>query len=108
MSSEAKKRQLAGSQKGSAVVKEQFDSAITRRVYCELVGIHASTLAKWEKRGVVRPQMEVILNSPTRVFTLEDVELGRAVVEVLRESPGVHSVSEAAELALSRVQTRAP
>jgi len=44
------------------------------------VGIHAKTLSKWERNGVLQRQTEVILKSPTRVFSAEDVEFGRTLI----------------------------
>jgi DNA-binding transcriptional MerR regulator len=63
-----------------------------------LVGIHATTLRKWEKQGIVAPSLVTILNSPTRVFTDEDVAFGRRLIAMLRERPGELSVGEAARL----------
>ena len=97
ISKAAKNRQLAGSARGSAAVKEQFESALTRHRFCELVGINATTLRKWEKLGVVEPRLEVILNSPTRVFTRQDVSFGKSLIALLRRSPGRYSVKEAAD-----------
>ena len=97
ISKAAKRRQLAGSRRGSAVVRDQFESAITRRRFCALVGINATTLRKWEKLGVVEPRFEVILNSPTRVFSEADVGFGKRLIALLREAPGRYSVKEAAD-----------
>jgi hypothetical protein len=94
-----RQRQLAGSRRGSAVVREAFGAAITRRRYCQLVGIHSTTLSKWEKRGILRPEMALIMNSPTRVFAPEDVELGRRIIGLLRENPGRYAVDDAARIA---------
>lgn len=94
--SASKRRQLEGSRRGSAAVKAEFDSAITRRRYAELVGIHATTLQKWERHGVVKPRLATILNSPTRVFTNEDVEFGKKLIALLRQRPGELSVKDAA------------
>jgi len=83
-------------------VRAEFDAAITRRRFCDLVGIHATTLAKWEKRGIVKPELQVILNSPTRVFTEEDVVVGKAIIALLRGQRGVLSVEDAAKMARER------
>lgn len=98
LSKEAKQKQLAGSRKGSAIVEEAFTAALTRRRFCELVGIHGKTLTKWERAGVLEPAMAVILNSPTRVFSVDDVEFGQALIAFLHRYPGRYSVAEAAEV----------
>lgn len=98
LSKKAKQRQLEGSRKGSAIVEEAFSTALTRRRYCELVGIHAKTLAKWERAGVVKPETTVIMNSPTWVFCQGDVELGQALIAFLHRHPGRYSISQAAQV----------
>jgi DNA-binding transcriptional MerR regulator len=98
LSKKAKQRQLAGSRKGSAIVEEAFAAALTRRRFCELVGIHGKTLTKWERAGVLEPATAVILNSPTRVFSADDVEFGQALIAFLHRHPGRYSVAEAAEV----------
>jgi DNA-binding transcriptional MerR regulator len=98
-SKDAKRRQLRGSRRGSAAVQREFARAITRRRFCELVGIHQTTLEKWERRGIVVPRLETILNSPTRVFNERDVEFGRRLIVLLRERQGMLSLEEAARLA---------
>jgi hypothetical protein len=95
--SEAKRRQLEGSRRGAEAVRAEFGAAITRRRYCELVGVHPTTLRKWEKRGLVQPELAAVMNSPTRVFTDADVEWGRALIALLRARPGEMSVEDAAK-----------
>ena len=95
---ESKRRQLEGSQRGAESVRSDFASATTRRRFCELVAIHPTTLKKWEKQGVLRPRLKTILNSPTRVFSEEDVEFGRRLIALLRARPGEFSLEEAAAI----------
>ena len=78
-------------------MRADFASVITRRRYCELVGIHPTTLRKWERRGLVQPQLSRVMNSPTRVFTDADVQWGRKLIALLRSEPGGLSVDEAAK-----------
>jgi DNA-binding transcriptional MerR regulator len=80
------------------MVEEAFSAALTRRRFCELVGIHGKTLTKWERAGVLEPATAVILNSPTRVFSSDDVEFGQALIAFLHKHPGRYSVAEAAEV----------
>ena len=74
----------------------EFDAAITRKRYCRLVGIHATTLQKWERQGAVEPRLVRILNSPTRVFTEDDVRFGKKLIALLRARPGELSIRDAA------------
>lgn len=71
---------------------------LTRKRYCEVVGIHPTTLKRWEAAGVLRPSLQNVMNSPTRVFTPEDVAFGKRLVSVLSSSPGQISVKDAARL----------
>ena len=95
-SKDAKRRQLQGSRRGSAAVQREFSAAITRRRFCELVGMHPKTLKRWERLGVVEGQLVPILNSPTRVFSESDVRFGKSLIALLRSRPGELSVAEAA------------
>lgn len=79
-------------------MRAEFASALTRTRYCEIVGIHETTLRRWEKAGIVRPSIQTILKSPTRVFTADDVSFGKRLVEVLRRHRGTASLVEAAEM----------
>lgn len=89
-------RRLQGSRRGAAQVKSTFDEHVTRRRYCILVSIHATTLRRWERAGVVRPRKKPILGIPTWVFTDDDVMLGRRVKALLDEKSGTLSATEAA------------
>ena len=80
------------------MVKAKFDAAITRKRYCELVGIHPTTLQKWERQGVVEPRLVQILNSPTRVFSKDDVRFGKKLIALLRARPGELSIRDAARV----------
>lgn len=92
----ARRRQQAGAQRGAELVQAEFAAALTRRRYCELVGIHATTLRRWEKAGVVTPRLETIMRIPTRVFERDDVAFGRRLVTLLSGRSGTMSVVEAA------------
>lgn len=98
-SRDAKRRQLAGSQRGAEAVRNHFAAVITRKAYCDLVGIHPTTLRRWERLGVVTGRSETVLSSPTTTFTEADVTFGRRVVALLRERPGQLSLAEAAAIA---------
>jgi hypothetical protein len=92
----AKARQQAGAQRGAELVQAEFAAVLTRRRYCELVGIHATTLRRWEAAGVVNPRLETIMKIPTFVFERDDVAFGRRLVTLLSERSGTMSVVEAA------------
>jgi DNA-binding transcriptional MerR regulator len=81
------------------VVKRAFDGVLTRRRYAELVGIHATTLRRWESAGVVSPTATEILGIPTLVYADQDVEVGRRIAKLLAEHQGVMSLDEAAHIA---------
>jgi hypothetical protein len=66
------------------------------------VGIHPTTLRRWEGAGVVTGGRKTILGSPTTVFNEADVELGRRLIAALRERPGELSLTAAARIARSR------
>ena len=96
---QAKRRQLEGSRRGAEAVRVEFAAAITRRRYCELVDIHPTTLRKWERQGLVKPQMAMILRSPTRIFSEQDVAFGQRLIALLRSRRGEISIAQAAVLA---------
>jgi DNA-binding transcriptional MerR regulator len=93
-----KRRRLAASRQGAQTVRSEFAAALTRKRYCELVGIHASTLARWERLGVVQPEMAEVLGIPTRIFSPEQVEFGKRLRVLLHERHGTISVKDAAAL----------
>ncbi len=94
-----KQRRLSGSRRGSRVVKETFEAALTRRRLCALVGIHPTTLRRWERTGLLNPRTEVILGSPTVIFSEADLDLARSIKRMLAESPGTLSAAQAANRA---------
>ena len=87
-----------GSARGGRRVEVEFAQAITRRRLCRLVGIHPSTLRRWENIGVIAPKMKPIMGTITAVFIDEDVEFARALAKTLQANPGQLSVPEAARL----------
>jgi hypothetical protein len=91
-------RRRVGARHGGEIVKAEFASALTRRRYCEIVGIHETTLRRWEKTGLVKPTVQTILNSPTMIFAAEEVSFGKRLVELLRRRAGTISLVEAAEI----------
>ena len=95
----SKLRQLEGSRRGAALVRAEFADALTRRRFAQAVGVHLSTVRRWEAAGIVRPFRLEILNSPTWVFSAEDVPFGRRLARILRERSGAGTLQEAAALA---------
>lgn len=89
-------QRLRASQLGAAAVQEAFAKVITRRAFADRVGIHATTLRRWETDGIVTPDLVPVLGIRTMVFTETDVAFGRAVKQRLEERPGRLSVREAA------------
>lgn len=98
----AARRIKDGSKRGSQLVSAQFGEHVTRRRYCETVGIHATTLRRWEAAGVVRPRLIRVLNSPTHVFSDADVALGKRIVVLVQQGRGQISLVEAAHIARTR------
>jgi hypothetical protein len=96
----------AASALGAAAVKRAFDDVLTRRRYAERVGIHATTLRRWKTAGVVSPTRTEILGIPTLIYTEDDVEIGRRVVQLLAEHAGVMSLEQAAETARAETQEK--
>lgn len=95
MTPEARARMVAGSKAGSKLVSEKFAERVTRKKFCEEVGIHASTLKRWEKAGAVNPQVETVLGSPTVVFESSDLERGRRIAKLLKDNLGEMSLRRA-------------
>jgi transcriptional regulator with XRE-family HTH domain len=89
----------AASRLGGEAVKQAFDQAITRKRFAELVGIHVTTLRRWESSGVVTPAATDIVGIRTLVYTEEDVALGREIVDLLAKNPGTMSLVQAAAAA---------
>jgi hypothetical protein len=90
-------RRLAGSKKGAEEIRQAFADVITRRVFSERVGIHLSTVRRWESMGVVEPILREVRGIPTMVFSEDDVSFGLKVVRLLKANPGTISLTEAAE-----------
>lgn len=74
-----------------------FEQVITRKRFCELVGIHSNTLKRWESMGVVDPRLVHVARVPTRVFSDKDVAFGRRLIGLLRSRSGEISIADAAE-----------
>ncbi len=99
LSEAGKQRRAMGSRRGAQAVQARFAEAITRKRFAALVGIHVTTVKRWESAGIVKPRMQEIIGIPTLVFRDTDVEFGRRVVARLREHPGELTLARAAELA---------
>ncbi len=95
-------RRLAGSKRGSDLVRARFDAVLTRKRFCDLVGISVTTLRRWENAGVVEPHIEIVLGSPTKVFQADDVEFGHRLRAEIERRPGELSLREAAALVRGR------
>lgn len=75
---------------------------ITRKAYCERVGIHPTTLRRWEQAGIVTPTRQAVRNILTYVFSADDVRFGRRLAKHLAEHPGSVSLVEAAHAVARR------
>ena len=80
-------------------MKQAFAEVLTRRTFAERVGIHMTTVRRWEAVGLVVPTRETVLGIPTLVFTEADVDFGKALARTLAERPGQLSLTEAADIA---------
>lgn len=96
---EGRQRRLEAARRGSETVAREFDRVITRKQFTARVGIHANTLARWERAGIIAPELQVVMGSPTRVFTNDDVRFGRRLITLLRDRPGELTLAAAAVLA---------
>ena len=92
-------RACSGTNSVGRAVQAEFRQVITRRRYSELVGIHPTTLRRWQAAGILRSWVETVLNSPTHVFQESDVAFGKRLADVLRERPGELNLREAARIA---------
>jgi hypothetical protein len=97
-----RRRRLAASAAGGERTQAIFAEVLTRRRYCEAVGVHPNTLVRWEQAGVVKPEMREVGDVPTRVFTEAQVAFGIRLRQVLAENNGRLSLAEAAKLARRR------
>ncbi len=99
LSAEAVGRIERGARRGRETTSEAFAAVITRKRFSELVGIHRSTLKRWEAAKVVQPEMRAIRGIRTAVFSEADVEFGRRLAAVVREQLGTLTLQEAARIA---------
>jgi hypothetical protein len=104
LSADAVRRIEEGARRGREAIRAEFASALTRKRYCELVGIHKTTLKRWEASGIVKPTRVSIRGIETWVFDEADVEAGREIARLLRDNPGQLSLQQAAV----RVRRRKP
>lgn len=95
---QGERQRRAASQRGAAAVQRAFAGALTRRVFAERVGIHMTTVRRWEALGVVAPKREPVLGIPTLIFTEADVEFGKALAQLLKDRHGELSLHQAADL----------
>lgn len=51
-------------------------------VAAELIGVHPQTLRMYEQKGLLRPRKSI---KNTRLYSLEDVELGRYIQKLTQE-----------------------
>lgn len=99
LTDDGEQRRAEGSQRGAQAVQAQFAEVITRKRFAGLVGIHITTVKRWENSGIVQPTRQEIIGIPTLVFTDADVGFGRRVVAQLRARPGELTLAQAAEAA---------
>lgn len=95
---QGERQRRAASKRGAAAVQRAFAGALTRRVFAERVGIHMTTVRRWEALGVVTPTRQAVLGIPTLIFTEADVEFGMALAQLLKKRPGELSLEQAARL----------
>lgn len=91
-------RILEGAELGGEMTRKKFAESITRRRFCEEVGIHRNTLKKWEQLGIVKPGFEEILKSRTAVYMPDDVERGKRIATLIADNFGTMSIKRAAEI----------
>lgn len=95
---QGERQRLAASKRGAAAVQRAFAGELTRRVFAERVGIHMTTVRRWEALGVVTPRRDAVLGIPTLIFTEADVEFGKALAQLLDERRGELTLPQAADL----------
>lgn len=88
-----------GAEQGGELTREIFAAHITRKRFCEEVGIHRNTLKKWEAQGIFTPKFVEILKSRTAVYEPEDVERGKRIVSLVADNFGTMTVKRAASIA---------
>jgi len=98
VTAKGERQRRAASKRGAATVKRAFEEALTRRVFAKRVGIHPTTVRRWEALGIVTPKRETVLGIPTLTFTEADVEFGKALIRILAARPGELTLHQAADL----------
>lgn len=88
----------AASKRGGAAVQQAFGEVLTRRVFAGRVGIHMTTVRRWEAHGIIVPTREDVLGIPTLIFNESDVEFGKALAQLVRDRPGELSLHQAADI----------
>ena len=107
-SEEIQRRIEHGAVQGGELTRKVFAEHITRKRFCDQVGIHRNTLKKWEKLGIVEPQFVEILKSRTAVFNQEDVERGKQIAALIADNAGTLTVKQAAALVDTKLAKRRP
>ena len=107
-SEETERRIELGAQQGGELTRKAFAEHITRKRFCDEVGIHRNTLKKWEKLGIVEPQFLEILKSRTAVFEQKDVERGKQIATLIADNAGTLTVKQAAALVDTKLAKRRP
>jgi hypothetical protein len=100
------RRRRAASKRGGDTIRQAFEEVLTRRVFAERVGIHITTVRRWEALGVVTPRLEAVRGIPTKIFAPDDVALGRQIVAIMQQQPGELSLTDAASIARDRRAAR--
>jgi hypothetical protein len=95
---QGERQRRAASKRGAATVKQAFAEVLTRRVFAERVGVHPTTVRRWEALGIITPRRESVLGIPTLTFTEADVEFGKALAQILASRPGELTLHQAAEI----------
>ena len=93
---DAVRRIEEGASRGRRTLSADFATAMTRKRFCSVVGIHETTLRRWEAAKIVRPEMVSIRGIGTWVFNEADVAAGRKIARLLQENSGRFSLEEAA------------
>lgn len=69
-----------------------MDGEIGCKIFCERVGISQSTLSRWVAEKVVVPDR--VGSHFRQVFTEEDVQFGRELIELLNKRKGEYSLQQ--------------
>lgn len=81
------------------MIQERFKSVLTRKQFCVAVGIHPTTLKRWEAAKVVQPARQSVGGIATMVFDEAEVQIGQEIVRLLGANLGRMSAVEAARIA---------